>query len=139
MKVLLGLRVLLALLVAGILPLAQAHCACPTAHPAEPSAVHAAHHDEDDDGCCEESASHSASSTTACCCDNLQIPAATSSASIAIESLQKLFAPLATVPVHAIVVVNSGTLVAFEPNARSGSPPDPSAAAQSPRSPPRSA
>ena len=139
MKVLLGLRVVLALLVAGILPLAQAHCACSTAHPAEPSAVHAAHHDEDDDDCCEESASHSASSTAACCCDDLQIPAATSLVSIDIESPQKLFAPLAIVPVDAIVVVDSGTLIAFEPNARSGSPPDPSAAAQSPRSPPRSA
>ena len=138
MKVLLGLRVVLALLVAVIVPLGQAHCAFSMADRSAPRAVHVAHHDDDDD-CCHKSASHPASPTDPCCCDNLQLPSATSPASISVESPTSVPAPLANMLVGAVAALDRGACVRFEQDARSGSPPDPSASPQSPRSPPHSA
>ena len=138
MKILVGLRVMLALLVAVILPLGQARCALSMARPLEPTAVHTAHHDGDDD-CCPESDSHPTSPAAPCCCDIFQLPSATSPALISIDSPTSVPAPLAVEPAHAVTAVDRGAFVRLEPDVGSGSPPDPSADPQSPRSPPQSA
>ena len=138
MKVFVGVRVMLALLVAVLLPLAQAHCALTMPHASESVAVEAEQHGGEDD-CCPEPASHPASPTDPCCCDNFQLPSATSPPLISVDSPTSVAAPIAVVAALAIAAVDRDAYVRFEPDVQSGSPPDPSADPQSPRSPPRSA
>ncbi len=139
MRVFVGLRLVLALLMAVALPLEQAHCAFSMAHPSEPMAVQAAQHDDDDDDCCPESESHPASPTDPCCCDELQLPCATSPASISVDSPTVVPTLLAVESTHAVAAVERGICVQSLADAHSGSPPDPSADPQAPRSPPQSA
>ena len=141
MKFLVGLRVMLALLVAVLLPFGQAHCALTSLHSASvPVAVHAEQHGEDHD-CCPESGPtpRPASPTDPCCCDGFQLPAATTPAMVSITTPTSVPSPLAVVPSLAASLEAQASFVRLEPDARSGSPPDPSTAPQSPRSPPYSA
>ena len=139
MRVLVGLRVVLALLVAVILPLEQARCALTMAHQSMSAAVQAQHPDGDDHDCCPESAPHPASPADPCCCDNLQPPAATAPSSLSVEAPTSVPNAGAIVPVVVVAVSSQSACVRLEPDARSGAPPDPSADPQSPRSPPKSA
>ena len=138
MRVLFGLRVVLALLVAVILPLEQAPCALTMAHHSTPTTVQAQHDDGDDHACCAESTPHPASPADPCCCDNLQLPAATAPPVLTVDAPTSV--PIASAIVPVVVAVSAqGARVGPEPDARSGAPPDPSADPQSPRSPPKSA
>jgi hypothetical protein len=139
MKSMLGLRVMLAMLVAVLLPLGQAHCAWTAPHAGSaPVAVHHGHHG---DGCCSESEPSPAPRypTDPCCCDGFQLPAATAPAIISVASPTSVPVPLAVVSALAASLEVQTAFVRLEPDARSGSPPDPSTAPQSPRSPPYSA
>ena len=140
MKVLLGLRVLLALSVAALVPLALGHCALmPLQAPA--AAIEAGHHDDGDDDCCPESApSHEpASPLDPCCCDHIQLPAAATPASVSVDTPRSIPMPLTVAPMAAAAVHARNAFVRLEPDARSETQPDPSTAPQSPRSPPYSA
>ena len=139
MRVFVGLRVVLALLMAVILPLEQAHCAVSMAEPSEPTAAHAAHHDDEDADSHPESAGNPASPTDPCCCDILQLPCATSPASITVDTPTVVPTLLAVESTHAVTAAERGVCVQPVADAHSGSPPDPSADPQSPRSPPQSA
>ena len=138
MRVLFGLRVVLALLVAVILPLEQAHCALTMAHHSTPTTVQAQHDDGDDHDCCPEATPHPASPANPCCCDNLQLPAATVPPALSVDAPTSVPNAGAIAPV-VVAASAQGACVRLEPDARSGAPPDPSADAQSPRSPPKSA
>ena len=140
MKVLLGLRVMLTLFVAVLLPLEQAHCALMPLH-APTVAVEVGHDDSDDHDCCAESAQapKSASPTDPCCCACIQLPVATSPAPVSLAAPASVLLPVTDLPAFAPAIVASSVLRRFVPDARSGSPPGPSAAPQSPRSPPYSA
>ena len=138
MRVLFGLRVVLALLFAVMLPLEQAHCALTMAHDSAPTTVQAHQDDGDEHGCCPESTPHPASPADPICCGNLQLPAATVPVELSVDTPTSV--PIASAIVPVVVAVGAqGACVRLEPDARSGAPPDPSAAPQSPRSPPESA
>ena len=139
MTVLLAFRVMLALLVAVLPPLGQAHCALTMPHPPAAATVQTEHRDGDDDDCCSESAPDPASSTDPCCCDQFQLPSATAPSSISVNTPTSILASVATAPVVAVAADDPIVSVPLEPDARSGSPPDPSADPRSPRSPPQSA
>jgi hypothetical protein len=140
MKVLLGLRVILSLFVAVLLPLELGHCAL---MPLQASAVviEPEHHGDGDHDCCPESGPSQAPRSPAdpCCCDHIQLPVATAPASLSIDAPASVPMPLAVVPMVAAAVHAQSAFAALEPDAQSGSPPDPSTAQQSPRSPPYSA
>lgn len=139
MMLLIGIRVLLALLVAVLLPLGQAHCALTMPHPSAPTAIRAGHEDGDDHDCCPESSTAPASPADPCCCDLFQVPPATAPASISVDTPTSMVAPLARLATAAVAILDPGACGRLEPDARSGSPPDPSSDPQSPRSPPHSA
>src|SRR5438045_3048442 len=132
MKSMLGLRVTLALLVAVLLPLGQAHCAWMAPHAA--SARVAAHHGHHGAGCCSESEPSPAprAPTGPCCCDGLQLPAVTTPAIASVASPSSVPVPQAVVSMPTASLEAQTAFVRLEPDARSGSPPDPSAAPQSP-------
>jgi hypothetical protein len=140
MKVLLGLRVILTLSVAALVPLALGHCALMPLQ-ASAAAIESGHHDDGDDDCCSESApSHEPTSPTdACCCGHIHLSAATTPATVSVDTPTSVAMPLAVVPMFAAAVHGRNAFVRLEPDARSDSPPDPSTAPQSPRSPPYSA
>lgn len=140
MKVLLGLRVILTLFVAVLMPLELGHCAFMPSQ-ASAVAIESDHHDDGDDHCCPESApSHQPTSPTdPCCCGNIHLPVATSPASVSVDAPTSAPTPLAVVPMVAAAAHAHSAFARLEPDARSGSPPDPSTAPQSPRSPPYSA
>ena len=139
MKVGLSFRVMLALLLAVFLPLGQALCALGMSHHSAQSTVQTEHHGEADHDCCPESTPHPASPADPCCCDIFQLPSATASASITVEGPTSVPSVIALAPVADAAVAAQTTSVRFVPDARSGSPPGPSEAPQSPRSPPISA
>jgi hypothetical protein len=140
MKTLLGLRVILTLFVAVLMPLELSHCAFMPLQAAAAEAV-ADHHEDGDHDCCPEpGATHQpASPSDACCCGNIQLPAATAPVSVSVDAPTS--APtLFVVPAMVAATANDPSVfVRLEPDARLGSPPDPSTAPQSPRSPPYSA
>jgi hypothetical protein len=140
MKVLLGLRVILTLSVAALVPLALGHCALMPLQ-ASAAAIESGHHDDGDDDCCSESApSHEPTSPTdACCCGHIHPTAATTPASVSVDTPTSVAMPLPIAPMVAAAVHARSAFVRLEPDARSETPPDPSAAPQSPRSPPYSA
>lgn len=138
MSVLFGLRLVLALLLAVLLPLGQAHCALTMPHQPASVAVEG-EHDNDEDGCCPKPVSHPTSPTDPCCCDSFQLPSATAPPSLAVDSPTSVPTSLAVVPQIVSPICAQPASVRLEPDARSGSPPDPSADPQSPRSPPQSA
>ncbi len=148
MKWVVGARVLMAVFVAVLMPLRLGHCALmpwsasAVAVVAEHHDEHAeAHHEAADPDCCPESGpSHAPSSDSdPLCCGSVQVPAVTT------PVLVSLSAPASDPTVFAV-----GAMVSAAPDtrghvlllvgvARSGSPPAPSTAPQSPRSPPYSA
>ena len=140
MKGLLGLRVILTLFVAVLLPVEQARCALrslPLASGATQTVRHedGDHHHGDDPA----SAPASGDQTDPCCCGGLSLPSATAPASISLlapVSASTLFAPtLAPAPALGACAVFSG----FDSRSRAGPPSDPSATPQAPRGPPYSA
>jgi len=138
MKARLGLRVIPTLFVALLLPLELSHCALMPlgsfAAAIEPG------HDRDRDCCAESAPAHELPSPTEpCCCGNIQISDATIVASISVDAPNSTPRPFAVVAMTVPAVNVSSVFVRLEPDARSGSPPDPSTAPQSPRSPPYSA
>lgn len=138
MKNLLGLRMMLALFVAALMPLELGHCVFMPLQAAEVAAV-ADHHDDGDHDCCPESGPlhQPTSPPDACCCGSIEIPVATSPGYVSIDAPTP--APV-SFPVATTRAATADDQSAFvEPDARSGSPPDPSTAPQSPRSPPYSA
>ena len=139
MMAMLGLRVMLAVLVAVLLPLGQAHCALTMPHRSAPATAQTEHHDADDDDCCTESAPEPSFPTDPCCCDHLQLPSATAPASISVGAPTSISASADSIAVVSADVVDQIANSGLEPEARSGSPPDPSAGPRSPRSPPQSA
>ena len=141
MKPLRQIRVMLALLVAVLLPLEQAHCALMPLRAAA-SAVQADHHDADGDDCCDESSTApkpTSPTNSPCCCPCLQLPAATAPASISIPAPVPSSTLLAVSALPALAIHAGCVFGGITPDARSGSPPDPASASQSPRSPPYSA
>lgn len=140
MKALLGLRVILALSVAALVPLALGHCALMPLQ-ASAAAIESEHHDDGDHDCCPESApSHEpAFPADPCCCGHIHPPVATAPASVPVEAPTSDPRPLTIAPMAAAAVRARSAFVRLEPDARSESPPDPSTAPQSPRSPPNSA
>lgn len=140
MKILLGLRVMLALFVAVLLPLEASHCAFMPLQAAASAAV-ASHHEDGDSDCCPESGTthQPTSPSDDCCCGNIQLPVATSPAAVSIDAPASAPASFAVVAMSAATASAQSVFVRLEPDARSVSPPDPSAAPQSPRSPPYSA
>ncbi len=140
MKILLGLRVMLTLFAAVLMPLELGHCAFMPLQAAAVAAV-ADHHDDGDHDCCPESeSSHQPTSPSdACCCGNIHLPVATSPASVSIDAPASAPASFAVVAMSAATANAQSVFVRLEPDARSASPPDPSTAPQSPRSPPYSA
>jgi hypothetical protein len=140
MKVLLGLRVMLSLFVAALVPLALGHCALMPLQ-ASAVAIESEHHADGDHDCCPESApsQEPTSPTDPCCCSHIQLPAATAPASVSVDAPTSVPMPLALAPMVAAAVHAQSAFARLEPDARSGSPPDPSTAPQTPRSPPYSA
>lgn len=140
MKFLVGLRVMLALFVAVLVPVGQAQCALMGPHSnSESVAVHTDQHD--DHKCCPESGPEPGPQSPAnpCCCDAFQLPAATAPAIVSVDSPTSVHLPLAVVSALGTSLEVQAAFVRLEPDARSGSPPDPSTTPQSPRSPPHSA
>jgi hypothetical protein len=137
MRALLGLRVILTLFVAVLMPLESGHCALMPLQ-ASAVAIEPDNADGDDHDCCPESAPsrEPTSPTDACCCVSIALPAATTPASVYMDSPTSVPAHLAVVTMFAAPVSVDGTFGRLEPDTRSGSPPDPSSAPQSPRSPP---
>ncbi len=137
MRVLPGLRWMLTLFVAVLMPLELGHCAF-MQWQAPPVAI-ASEHPDGGDGCCSESAPTPTDPTDACCCDHVQILAGTPPAPVSVEAPPASALIFAVVPMAATMVHAQDAFFRLEPDARSGSPPDPSAAPQSPRGPPHSA
>ena len=140
MKILLGLRVILALFVAVLMPLKLGHCALMPLQ-ASAVAIDPDHHDDGDHDCCPESTpSHQPTSPSdASCCGNIHLPVATSPPSVSIDAPTSAPASFALMAMIAATADTQSGIVRLEPDARSGSPPDPSTSPQSPRSPPYSA
>jgi len=140
MKILLGLRVLLTLFAAVLMPLELSHCAFMPLQAAAIGAV-ADHQDDGDHDCCPESGrSHQpTSSPDDCCCGNIHLPVATSPTSVSIGAPASAPASFAVAAMSVATANAQSVFVRLEPDARSASPPDPSTAPQSPRSPPYSA
>jgi hypothetical protein len=140
MTILLRLRVIVALLVAVLMPLEIGHCAL---MPWQASAIVIGtdHQTDDDHDCCPESApsQEAPTPTESCCCGNIQLSAATATALVTVDAPTSTPRPFAVVAMTAAADGVQSILVRLEPDARSGSPPDPSTAPQSPRSPPYSA
>lgn len=137
MRALLGLRVIVTLFVAVLMPLELGHCALMPLQ-ASAVAIEPDHADGDDHDCCSECAPSQEPTlpTDVCCCVSIPLPVATTPAVASIDSPTSVPAPFAVVPMVASAVHMQGTDVRLEPNARSGSSPDPATAPQSPRSPP---
>ncbi len=140
MKLLLGLRVMLTLLVAVLMPLEWSHCAFMPLQ-AEAVAAVADHHDDGDHDCCPESGATQkpTSPSDGCCCGNIQLPVATSPGSVSIDAPGSAPTTFALAAMTVATVGAQSAFVRLEPDARSAAPPDPSTAPQSPRSPPYSA
>ena len=136
MKVLLGLRVVLILFVAALLPLELGRCAL---MPMQASAAGLAS-DHHDDGSHESAPErHPGFPPDPCCWGYTQLPAVTVSASISIKAPLTVSMPPTNVPMLATAFRAQDAFVRLEPEERSGSPPRPSTASQSPRGPPYSA
>ena len=140
MKFLVGLRVLMTLFVAVLMPLELGHCAL-TPIPASAIAIESDHHDDGDHDCCPEPApAHEPTPPTdPCCCVAMPLPAATAPAAISLDAPTSVHVPPAVVPMVAAAVHAQGGFGRLEPDARSGSPPGLPVCAQSPRGPPYSA
>lgn len=143
MKSVLGFRVAVAMFVAVLMPLELGHCALMPLR-ASAAAIESGHHDDGDRDCCPESAaSPDPTDPTApadpCCCAFVLLPVATAPAPISLDTPAPVPTAFAVVPIIAVSVDAQGASARLEPDARSGSPPDPSAAPQSPRGPPYSA
>jgi hypothetical protein len=140
MKAPLGIRMVVTLFVAVLLPLELAHCALMPLY-ASTAAMETEHHDGDDHDCCSESSPspEPTSPTEPCCCAHLQLPVAPTPPSISLAAPASAPTLLAVIPAPTLAVGVAGVILGSAPDARSGSPPDPSAGPQSPRSPPYSA
>ena len=140
MKILFGLRGVLTFFVAVLMPLELGHCALMPLQ-ASAVAIESGHHDDGDDDCCTESTPSPGekSPEDPCCCGTIQLPAATAPASVSVDAPRSPASPFAVVAVVATTANPPSIFVRLEPDARSGSPPDPSTAPQSPRGPPYSA
>lgn len=136
-----GLRMLLALFVAVLLPLELGHCAFTPLRDA--AATESAHHAGGDDDCCGESESAPAhapvSPADACCCGHIQLPAAPAPVAVSLNAPAPVLLQLASLAIPAQALPLQTSSVRFEPEERSGAPPDPATAQQSPRGPPSSA
>ena len=137
MKWMVGIRVVLALLVAVVLPLGQVHCAALMVSRSGPAIVQAEHPDGDDD-CCHESSPGPQSPLNPCCCDLMQLPSTTPPASIAIGADVSVFTSIAMIAMVAAIGADRSAGIGPELQARSGSPPNPSGDPESPRGPPLS-
>ena len=140
MRIVPGLRWILTLFVAVLMPLELGHCAL-IQWQTSPVAIEVGHHDDGDHDCCDESESAPTPTdpTDACCCDHVQLLAGTPPAPVSVEAPPSGPMVFAVVPMATAMVHAQDAFVRLEPDARSGSPPDPSAAPQSPRGPPTSA
>ena len=138
MRVMLRLRVMLALLVAVLLPLGQAHCSFTMSRPSGSATIQVEHDDGDAVDCCPESAPVPASPAQSCCCD-FQIPIGTAAPSISIEAPASIYTAIAIAPAVANVGGAPSDAVRLAPDARSGFPPDAPANPRFPRGPPQSA
>ena len=139
MRVMLGLRVMLALLLAVLLPLGQAHCSFTMSRPSGSATIQVEHHDGDDHDCCPESTPAPPSRAQSCCCDLFQLPVGTAAPSISIEAPASIYTAIAIASAVANVAGAPSDAVRLAPDARSGAPPDTPANPRSPRGPPQSA
>ncbi len=142
MKQVHGLRMMLTLFVAVLLPLELGHCTSMPLRGA--AAIESAHHEGgDDDYCCGESESAPAHAPTspadACCCGHIQLPAAPAPVAVSLNAPAPVILHFASLVIAAQDLHSQTAAVRFEPEERSGAPPDPATAQQSPRSPPYSA
>lgn len=136
-----GLRVMLALFVAVLLPLELGHCAFMP--PSGAAAIESAHHEDGDHDCCGESESAPVrapiSPADACCCGHIQLPATPAPVAVSLNAPAPVLLQFASLVIAAQDLHHQSASVRFEPEERSGAPPDPATAQQSPRSPPYSA
>lgn len=132
---------LFALLAAVLIPLEQAHCALmpsrgvSTVAPAERQGG-------GDDHCCPESSSTPGPTPLAdplCCSLSMQLPPVTAPVTVTLAAPAPISTLFAILPSPALATSAILVLRNVAPEARSGPPPDPSSAPQSPRSPPYSA
>ncbi len=140
MNALLGIRMMVTLLVAVLLPLDPAHCALMPL-PASAVAIVSEHRNGHDQDCCPESppSPEPPSPADPCCCPHIQVPTAPVPLPISLAAPASVPTLLAAMPAPTLVVRTGGVFLGSAPDARSGAPPEPSAAPQSPRSPPYSA
>ena len=143
MKVLIGLRVILTLFVAVLLPVEQARCALRSL-PLVSVAVETTHHEADDHHHGHESPSAPTPGDQAdpCCCAGLQLPAATAPATISLASPMSTSTSTSTpAATHASAPALSDCAgsAAIASRSRAAPPPDPASSPKSPRGPPYSA
>jgi hypothetical protein len=143
MRILLGLRMVLALLVTVLLPVESGRCLLMPLQAAV--AAPAGHHDDDHDGCRDDcrggyqeqgTPHHASSSSDDCCCSGRPLPLATAADAVALAAPDLAAAAFATMPSTATIANAAQCRPAHEPDARSGSPPESFAAPQAPRGPP---
>lgn len=141
MKQLHGLRMIFALFVAVLLPLELGHCAFMPLRAG--TTIESAHRDEGADVCCGESESSPAHSqglpSDACCCGHIQSPAAPAPIASSLNASVPVLMQFASLAIAAQDLHRQSASARFEPEERSGAPPDPAMAQHSPRSPPYSA
>ena len=139
MRALVGLRALMILLVALLLPIEQARCAL-TSLPFISEAVETDHHDAVEHGHSHDSSTVPApgDQTDPCCCAGLSLPTAAAPATISLPMPGTDSTPLATISTAA-PAPGAFTTSSVAARSRAGPPADPSSTPQSPRSPPHSA
>jgi hypothetical protein len=140
MKLLHGLRMMLVLFVAVLMPLELGHCALKPLH-ALTAAVAAEQHQDADRDCCPDSGAPSlpGSRSDGCCCSNVQLPAATAPATVSVDapaSASSLWVPASLLEA---CKNDRDEFVRCSPGNRTSAQPGPALSPQSPRSPPRSA
>lgn len=135
------LRVVLGLLVSVLIPVEQAHCGF--MQPFADSVVALGEKQGGgDDHCCPEKSPTSAPAVPAnppCCGSSMQLPPSATPVTVSLAAPAKSMTLSADLPPSARSSFTIALAQTVPPEARSGSPPDPSSAPQAPRSPPHSA
>lgn len=130
-----------ALLAAVLIPVEQAHCGLMPSR-GESTVAGAERQDGGDDHCRPESSSTPSPTPLAdplCCSPSMQLPPVTAPVTVTLATPAPITMLFANLPSPALATSTILVLQNVAPEARSGPPPDPSSAPQSPRSPPYSA
>lgn len=140
MRTKLGLRVLVALFLAVLMPLEVGQCAFLMPFRATAAAVAGEHHASGTHACCEGTpAAPRESAGGASCCEYTPLPATAASASGSLLTPVGFGLAFATLPAATTAHRAQAVFIGFCPDARAGTPPSAAAALPSPRGPPHSA